>query len=162
MGFGQVDDVDIVADAGAVGSVVVVAEYCQLLADSHCRLRDVRDEVVRHSVWQLTDECRGVCADRVEVAENDALDGGSAVDVVVYYLLVDFLCVAVRRCGLLMRGILGDGEVLGFRLAVDGARRREDDALDIVFRHELKEIDERDYIVAVVEQRLLDALAHGL
>ncbi len=34
VGLGQVHNVDIVADAAAVGGVVVVAEYGQLLADS--------------------------------------------------------------------------------------------------------------------------------
>ena len=61
-----------------------------------------------------------------------------------------------------MGSVLGDGEILGLGLAVDGAGRGEDDALDIVLGHQLKQVDERDDIVAVVEQRFLHALSHGL
>ena len=60
-------------------------------------------------------------SNRVEVAQNDALDVGTAVDVVGNDLLVNLLGIAVRRCSLLMRAVLGNGEVLGLRLAVNGA-----------------------------------------
>ena len=48
------------------------------------------------------------------------------------------------------------------RLTVDGATGGEYDALDIVFRHQLQKVDERDDIVAVVEERFLHTLSNGL
>ena len=38
MGFGQVDNIDIVTDAGLIGRIVVVAENLQLLTNTHSRL----------------------------------------------------------------------------------------------------------------------------
>ena len=45
VGGGQVADVDVVADAGAVGGVVVVAEELELLAAAEGDLQGDRDEV---------------------------------------------------------------------------------------------------------------------
>ena len=39
---GEVADVDVVADAGAIWSVVVIAEHAEFLAEADCGLRDVR------------------------------------------------------------------------------------------------------------------------
>ena len=128
MRLGKVHDIDVVADAGAVGRVVVVAEDGQLLADAHCRLRDVGDEVVGHAVGQFADERRGMGTDRIEVSQDDALDGCAAMDEVVDDLLVDLLGVAIGRGGLLVGCVLGDGQVLGVGLSIDRAAAGEDDA----------------------------------
>ena len=69
MRTGQIDDVDIVADAGAVGRVVVVAEDAQLGADASGRLGEVRHEVLRRTRGAFADLGRWVRADRVKVAE---------------------------------------------------------------------------------------------
>ena len=84
------------------------------------------------------------------------------MDEVVDDLLVDLLGVAIGRGGLLVGCVLGDGQVLGVGLSIDRAAAGEDDALDAIGWHELQEVDERDNIVAVVEQGQLDALAHSL
>ena len=61
-----------------------------------------------------------------------------------------------------MRSVLCDRQILGFRLTVDGAGRREDDSANVVLGHEFEQIHQRDDVVAIVEQRLLNALADGL
>lgn len=42
MCLGEVNDIDIVADAGAVGGVVVVTEYAEFLADADGGLSESR------------------------------------------------------------------------------------------------------------------------
>ncbi len=103
-----------------------------------------------------------MCTDWVEVSQDDALDVGTAVDIVGDDLLVDFLGVAIRRSSLLMRSLLSNRQVLWLWLTINGAARREDDTLDIVFWHQLKQVDERHHIVAVIEQRFLNALTYSL
>ena len=46
---------------------------------------------------------------------------GTAVNIVGNNLLVDFLCVAIRRCCLLVRSILFNGEVFWLRLTIYSA-----------------------------------------
>ena len=80
MSSGEVDDVDVVTDARAIRGIVVVTEDAQLLADPRSRLREVGDEVLRDTQWELPDERRGMSPDRIEVAQADDLVGGSSID----------------------------------------------------------------------------------
>ena len=162
MSLGEVYNIDVVADARAVGSVVVVTEDLQLLAHADSCLRDKRNEVHGHTDGQLANLCAGMSADGVEVAQHDRLDGSTRVDVVGNNLLVDLLRVAIGRQGLLDGSLLGDGQVLLRGLSVDGARAGEDDAFHVVLRHEFQQVDERHDVVAIVKQRLLHTLTHGL
>ena len=162
MGLGQVYYIYVIADAGAVGRVVVVAEHLELLAYADGCLRNVGNEVHRHSGGHLADDGRRMRAYGIEVAEQDGLDVGTALDVVADYLLIDLLRVAVRALGGLDGRILRDGQVLRVGLAVDGATGREDDALHSVLRHKLKEVEQADNVVAVIKQWLLDALTNSL
>ena len=82
----------------------------------------------------------GVSTDGVEVAQADDLVGYTSVDYIVEDLFIDLLRVAVGREGYLDRSFLGDGQDLG--LAVDGARRGEDDPLGTVALHSLEEDDQ--------------------
>lgn len=50
MSFGQVDNINIVADAGTVRRVVVIAKDGQLLSDADSCLRDVGNEVGWYSI----------------------------------------------------------------------------------------------------------------
>ena len=84
------------------------------------------------------------------------------MDIVGNNLLVDFLGVAIRRSSLLVRSILGDRQVLWPGLSIYRAGRREDDALDMILRHKLKQIDERNHIVAIIEQWFLHTLSYCL
>ena len=115
MSLSQVDYINEVADAGSVRSIVVVAEDCKLLADAHSGLCYVRDEVVGYTVRQLADECRRVSTDWVEVAQNDTLDVGTAVDVVGNDLLVDLLGIAGQQQEILARN--GENQRLRQNLA---------------------------------------------
>ena len=162
MSLRQVYHIDVVAYAGVVGRIIVVAEYLELSAYSHGGLRHKRYEVHGHTVGQFANQCSGMGANGVEVAQDDALDGRATVDVVMYDFLVYLLRVAVWRQGLLDGRVLGNGQVLGRGLSVDGTRRREDDTLHIILRHEFQQVNQRGQVVAVVQQRLLHTFTHSL
>ena len=51
----EVYDIDVVADTTAVGSIVVIAEDAQFLADTDSCLGYVRNEVSGYTDWQLAD-----------------------------------------------------------------------------------------------------------
>ena len=55
--LGKVNDINIVADAGAVGCAIVVAEDFELLSDSDGGLCDKGDEVHWHSIGQFAALC---------------------------------------------------------------------------------------------------------
>lgn len=50
MGAGEVHDVEVVAERGAIGGVVVVAEDGELLSDALGGLGDVWEEVLRFAL----------------------------------------------------------------------------------------------------------------
>ena len=158
VGFREVHDVDVVADARPVGRRIVVAENREALAQSGGGLCDEGHEVLRHAARQFADQGRGVCADGVEVAQRDAFHAGVGGERVAQDVLAHLLGVAVGRGGRLAGRLFRHGLLL--RFAVNGARRREDDAAE--FTHQADDVHERGEVVAVVFERLLNRLAHGL
>ncbi len=68
MALGEVDDVDVVAEAGAVGGCVIVAEDIKLGEFAGGNFHDVGYEVVGDTVGVLAEETGGVVADGVEIA----------------------------------------------------------------------------------------------
>ena len=135
MSLGEVDDVDVVADAGSVGGIVVITEDTELLADADSGLGEVRDEVLGNAIGHLSDDGGGMRADGVEITQEDGLDGRTAGHGVLDDFLVDLLGVAIGGLGLLDGRFLCGGELVG--LTIDGAGGGEDDAFDIVLRHQL-------------------------
>ena len=68
--FGQVVDMDVIAYASAVGSVLITAKYAELIALAYCDLCNVGHEVVWSAVWVFADESAWMRADGVEVAQS--------------------------------------------------------------------------------------------
>ena len=162
MCLSEVEHVDKVADAGAVGRVVVIAEHGEAGTDADSRLREVGDKVSGNAIRHFADDARGVRADGVEVAKQDSGDRCAALHVVLHDFLVDLLCVAVGAFSLLDRGFFRNGQVFGIGLAVNGAGRREDDTLNVVLGHQFQEVNEAEKVVFVVHQGFLHAFAHCL
>ena len=61
MALGEIDDVDVVPQAGAVRGVVVSAEDHELFTPAHSHLGDERDQVIRDALRVLADPAEG-CA----------------------------------------------------------------------------------------------------
>ena len=149
---------DVVADGRAVRRVVVAAEHRQPVpaADSH--LHEVRHEVVRGTPRVLAQVAARMGSHRVEVTQQEGVEPARSGLGGQEFLAGD-LGGAVRVGG-------ADGRVLGDRqlrrLAVDGARRREDEAGHAVAAHGLDHADRRADVVAVVALRVGDRPAHRL
>ena len=70
MAFGQIDDVDIVSDAGAVRSRIVVPEHVQFRADAHSDLSDVGHQVVGDATGFFADQTGRMGPDGIEIAKE--------------------------------------------------------------------------------------------
>jgi len=152
---GQVADVHVVAHAGAVRRVPVIAEDAQRgLAAGGC-LEHQRQEVGLRVV-RLTGAATLVRAGGVEVAQRGGADAVRHVEG-RQHALAEELALAVRAHRL-ARVRLVDGHA--HRVAEDNARRGEDDLVDLVIAHGLEQGQRAADVVAEVKARLGDRLAH--
>ena len=69
MAFGQVDDVDVISDAGSIDGLVIVSEDTEEWELANRNLSDVWHEVVWKAVWIFAKKARWVATDWVEVSE---------------------------------------------------------------------------------------------
>ena len=109
MAAGEIDDMDVIAHAGAVVGVVVVAENAQILELADGGLRDIGHEVIRYAPGILADETAGMSADGVEIAQQHYAPRGVSLYIVAQYLLAHKFCPAV-----------GVGTAAGARCLVQG------------------------------------------
>ena len=160
VGLRQIDHVDVVAHAGAVPRGVVVAEDADLGAQAGGRLGHERHEVVRHAAGQFADQPAFVRASRIEVAKDRRLQRAAGRgQQVADHVLHDQLGLAVGVRGT-ERRVLADRAALG--VAVHRGRAAEHEVLAALVLHGLQQRQRAADVVAVVAQRLLHALAHGL
>ncbi len=117
MCFGKIHDIDEVTNARSVGSVIVVAENAKFLSDSDSSLGQIGNEVLGHTIGEFSDLCRRVCADRIEIAKQNALERCAGIDHVSDYFLTDLLGVTIGRSGLFDRSLLSHG--IDIRFAID-------------------------------------------
>mmetsp|Transcript_36885 Transcript_36885/g.62758 ORF Transcript_36885/g.62758 Transcript_36885/m.62758 type:complete len:202 (-) Transcript_36885:163-768(-) len=66
--FGEVDDVDVITDTGAVGGVVIVSEDGELLASSYADLSDEGHEIVGYALWILPHPPRRMRPNRIKIS----------------------------------------------------------------------------------------------
>ena len=67
MSFRQIDDIDIVADGGSVGRIVVVAEYAEFLVYTGYDLHKIRNKIIGYSVGQFSYLCGGVGSNGIKI-----------------------------------------------------------------------------------------------
>ena len=134
----EVYHINIIANTGAVGCIIIIAEDSQLLTDAHSSLRNIGDQVVGRAIGQLADKCSRMGTYRVEIAKDNALDGCSAMDIIADNLFINLLGIAVRRQRRLDRCMLRYRQMLLGRLAVDCARRRKDYAFYMMLWHQFQ------------------------
>ena len=156
----EVDDVDVVAYAGAVVGVIVVAEDAEFLTLAYGHLGDVGHEVVGDAVGVFADGAALVCTDGVEVAEEHDVPFLVGLLHVHEHLFEHRLGLAVGVGAVSLGALLGDGD--DGRVAVDGGGAGEDDVLAAVLAHDVKKDEGAVHVVFVVFQRLGAAFAHGL
>ena len=155
----EIHDVNIIAHAGAVRRIVVVAKDAQAFQPADGRLRNVGHEVVRHAARILADEAARVRTDGVKVAQQHDRPARVGHNIVAQDLLADVLRPTIR-----IRAAAGTGRLVERHLVVAGVHRRrrgKDDLPDAVVTHRLAERDRRAEVVVVIFQRHMHRLAHG-
>ena len=126
MGVGQIGDVDVVADAGAVGGGIVVAVDADGGAAAQGHIEDEGNQMGLGFVGFAAGDAAGAfgCAGHIEVAQGGEAEAMNAVKP-GEHVFDQQLGFAVSIGGL-EAGIFSDGN--GFRLAIDGGGGGEDDA----------------------------------
>ena len=155
----EVDDVDVVAHPGAVDRRVVVPEHPHEGVAPGGHLHDVGHQVVGDALGVLADAAAGVGADRVEVPQGQEPPARVAGRRVDEHVLDDELRPAVGVGGAAPRGLV-DRDALG--VAVDRARRREDEVVHPGGRHRPQQGRRARHVDRVVPERLGHRLAHRL
>lgn len=154
VGDGEVDDVNVVPDRGAVVAVVVVTKDTQNGSTTDSDLGRIGQEIVGHSEGILSEHSGGVSPGRVEITQESCRPVWQGIAVIGDDALDDGLCAAIRVCGpdrALFRNryhILMLGSV-----SVDCGRAGEDDPLHVVLSHGSQERDRTSDIDSVVFQR---------
>ncbi|AEM40253.1 hypothetical protein KVU_0414 [Ketogulonicigenium vulgare WSH-001] len=71
MGVGQIDDMDVIAHASAIGRVIIIAKHRQLFTAARGHLCQERHQIVRNADRVLANRATRVGADGVEIAQED-------------------------------------------------------------------------------------------
>jgi len=132
--IGNVEDVNVIADAGAIGRRVIGAEDFELGNDSQGGIENERDEMCFDAMGFAT---FGRGAGGVEIAEGGVVEAGVGAIVGEDFLEAEF-GFAVGVDGI-FRVIFGDGDGVGF--AVGGGGGGEYEFFHPVARHRIKKID---------------------
>src|SRR5579864_2717273 len=124
MGVGQIIYMNVVADAGSVGSGIVRSKDLQFRSETGSSAQGQRDEM-SFRIVQLADFTALVCARSVEITQAGETESIGAV--------VTFECLLEEQFGdsvrihRLARNVFFDGNFRG--LAIDGAGGGENDVL---------------------------------
>ena len=159
MCLSEVNDVDIVADACAVVSGIVVSENMKFFELTDSCLAYVRKEVVRDTLGVLTDKSRLVCSDGVEITEDRNALKLTCVADVLEHSFDNKLGLAIGVCSG-KREIFADRNGLG--RAVHGCGGRENDRANAVLDHSAEKVEGCVKIVAIIAKGLSAGLADSL
>ena len=155
----QIHHVDIVADTGAVGRIIIVPEDAQKLPLASGRLGHIGQQIVGHAPGILSDQPAGVGANGIEIPQQGhsptlGSRGCIGQDPLAHCL---GLPIGVGRRQEL-HGLHHGGGVF----PVDRRRGAEDETFHPMGQGEPGQDDGAEEVVAVVVQRLGDGFSHGL
>ncbi len=97
MGLGKIHHVDEIADTGSVRRVVIITKNTQLLSDADTGLRDIGYQILRNTQGQLADLGRRMRPDGIKITKDDAPDGCTGMDEILYDLFINLFCIAVKE-----------------------------------------------------------------
>ena len=156
----EVDDVDVVAETGAVGCFVIVAKNMKLREFAGGDFHNVRHEVVRDAVGVLAEETGDVVADGIEVAKGDDVELGVG-HAKIFQDFFDHVFGFAVGVGELDASRKGFDALLDTLVAVNGGGGGENELLDAVGLHRLEEVEGAGDVVVVVLERLFDGFGDG-
>jgi len=149
VGICYIEDVDVIADAGAIGSRIIRAENFDVRNDAHGGLENARDEM---GFDAMVLAALGGCAGGIEIAERGEMETGVGTIVGEDFLEAE-LGFAVGIDGIFGM-ILGDGD--GVRFTVGGSGGREDEFVYSVASDGVEKIDPGGDIGGVESAGLAD------
>ncbi len=155
----QIHHVDIVAHAGAVGGVIIIAEHAKLFQPAQRRLGDVGHQVIGDAGGILPDEAGFVRANGVEVTQQHHRPCGVGRGDIAQNLLTHEFGPAVG-VGAAQRRILVHRH--GGTGLIHRSRGGKDEPFDVVARHHAAQGNGAVEVVAVVAQGNADRLAYRL
>ena len=148
---------DIISDARAVRCRIIVAEHADFLQLPACDLRHVGHQIVGDPLRILADPSRRMRSHRVEITQQRNIPRVvRAVKIFQNALLHELgrpIGVGRRKTAFLVQGKT-------LRLAVHRRGRGEHKIPDVEFRHRLQQDQRGNEVVIVIENGLLNALAH--
>ena len=151
MPFREIDDMDIIADAGAVGCVVIIAEYMDHFQLAGSDLGDIGQQVVGDALGILADETAHMGADGIEIAQQHHSPLIIRAPDIGQDALLHGFCLTVGIGRNALGALLGD-RYKG-RIAVHSRRRGKDQLLAAVISHDIAESQCGIQIVAIVFDR---------
>ena len=160
MAIGQVNHMDIIPDAGAIRSGIIIAENGELFQLAYGHLGDIGNKVVGNAGGILANEAGLMSADGVEITKKD----NAPLRISRNLALQDFFNhVFGPAIGI---GAAQGNHILTVRhfrlIAVYGGRRREDETLDTMGLHGFTQGQGRIQVVAVITQGLGNAFTNRL
>ena len=132
MTLDEIHDVDVVANAGAVGRRIIAAENVQALASAVGDLRHIRQEIIRHAIRRLADQSAFMGANRVEITQ--ARDSPVRIGMrQISQHVFDHQFAGAVGIGRRTREIFFDRH--RGRVAINRCRRTEHKGFNVAFRH---------------------------
>ena len=135
MSFCKVNYVNVISHTSSVRSIIIISEYPKFFQFTYCNLCDIWHQVVRDSVWILSDGSALVSTDRIKVTEKNYVPFRICFLNVCQNLLKHGLCPSVWVCALSFRALFCDRD--DCRISVYSCRWREDNVLYIMFSHNI-------------------------
>ena len=133
MSDSQIDDVDIVADTCAVGSVIIISVDVYERQPAGCDLCDIGQEIVRYALRIFSDQAAFMRADRVEIAKQHDVPGIVALPDIREDAFLHRLGCSVRI------GCFAQGAFFGnryeSRVPVNRSGRGKDEFFNVVSTH---------------------------
>jgi len=160
MALGQVHHVDVIAHAGAIVGVIIVAKDAELLQLARGHLGDVGHQIIGNAGGILANAAGLVGADGVEVAQQHHTPLGVSGHHTLQDLFDHILGPAIGVGTALAEHILPQGHFL--RHAIHRGRGGEHQPLAAVLRHDLAQGQGGIQIVAVIAQGNGHTLPHCL
>ena len=129
----QVYNMDIIADAGAVVCIIIVAKHTQLRPFADCNLRHIGHQIVGNAVGILADQAALVRTDRIKIPQKNHIPRRICFLHIRHDLFQHGFCPSVR---------IGTGSLWTFfrnrnkcRITIYSCRRRENNIFTIMFSH---------------------------
>ena len=158
MAFSEIDNVNVVTYASAIGRWIVIRPDIEKFEFACCNLGDVGHQIVWSALRVFTDQARFVGADGIEVAQpGDAPVGFGVVKIGEDVLDHEF--AAAIGIGRGTREVFADRDA-GW-VAIDGGGGGEDEGLDIGPAHGGEQLRCAVNVVVVILKRLFDGFADG-